>query len=381
MILDRMFSLVEALNIVGLLQCGFLLAIIVLKAADVRQALAVVAFFTALGVGFGLPAPDAPQLAAWAAAGSWLVEAFIPPLSYILILQIAIGRMPSRLHTAVLALPLLGLPAALALTASSGGCGAVDSCPEFATFLGVVGVGPGAVALLLLWLQRGIFTQLRGQQDSSDRYWVALTLVAFNVLNLGVDLARAGAMIGPGDAAFVHTVFGLTLIYLVTTLAFRIDPKPVVLLSGVPLLTRSIKLTREEQALAKRVNDLMERDKLYQEPAFSRADLARELDVSENVVSRVINSAFDKNFRQLLNEHRVTEAKALLANTDLEIAYIAFDVGFNSLATFKRAFKDITGLPPTEFRAEAADEARADGNGPNGPAASPATPNPSGIRG
>ena len=49
--------------------------------------------------------------------------------------------------------------------------------------------------LLLLWLQRGIFTKIRGQQDSSDRYWVALALVAFNVLNLGVDLARAGAMI------------------------------------------------------------------------------------------------------------------------------------------------------------------------------------------
>ncbi len=359
MILDRMFTLAEALDIIGLLQCVFILAIIVLKAADLRQALAVVAFFTALGVGFCLPAPDAPQLAAWAAAGGWLVKAFIPPLSYILVLQIAIGRLPSLLHAAVLALPLLGLPAALALTASSGGCGAVDSCPEFATFLGVVGVGPGAVVLLLLWLQRGIFTQLRGKQNSSDRYWVALTLVAFNVLNLGVDLARAGAMIEPGEAAFVHTVFGLTLIYLVTTLAFRIDPKPVVLLSGVPLLRRSITLTRAEQALAKQFNDLMELDKLYQEPTFSRTDLARELDVSENVVSHVINGAFDKNFRQLLNEHRVTEAKALLVNIDLQVAAIAFDVGFNSLASFNRAFKDITGLPPTEFRAESADETRA----------------------
>ena len=381
MILDRMFTLVEALNIIGLVQCVFILAIIVLKAADVRQALAVVAFFTALGLGFGLPAPDAPQLAAWAAAGSWLVEAFIPPLSYILILQIAIGRMPSRLHAAVLALPLLGLPAALALTASSGGCGAVDSCPEFAPFLGVVGVGPGGVVLLLLWLQRGIFTQLRGQQDSSDRYWVALALVAFNVLNLGVDLARAGAMIEQGNAAFIHTVFGLTLIYLVTTLAFRIVPKPIVLLPGAPLLKGSITLTRTEQALAKRINDLMELDKLYQEPAFSRADLARKLDASEYVVSRVINGAFGKSFRQLLNEHRVNEAKALLVNTDLQVAAIAFDVGFNSLASFNRAFKDITGLPPTEFRAEAADEARADGNGPNGPGASPAAPNPSQIRG
>ncbi len=36
MILDRMFTLVEALNIIGLLQCVFILAIIVLKATDIR---------------------------------------------------------------------------------------------------------------------------------------------------------------------------------------------------------------------------------------------------------------------------------------------------------------------------------------------------------
>ena len=86
----------------------------------------------------------------------------------------------------------------------------------------------------------------------------------------------------------------------------------------------------EEVALAEKIKDLMALDKLYQEPAFSRADLARELDVSENVLSRVINCAFEKSFRKLLNDHRVDEAQLLLRDSDLQVTQIAFDVGFNA---------------------------------------------------
>ncbi len=38
MILDRMFTLVEALNIIGLVQCVFILAIIVLKGVGIGAA-------------------------------------------------------------------------------------------------------------------------------------------------------------------------------------------------------------------------------------------------------------------------------------------------------------------------------------------------------
>ena len=148
----------------------------------------------------------------------------------------------------------------------------------------------------------------------------------------------------------MRTTLGLAFVYLVTTLVFRIDPKPVVLLPGT-LIRRSGELSADEMALAGRVDELMTLDKLYQEPSFSRADLARELEVSENVLSRVINSAFSKSFRKLLNDHRVDAAKQLLRDSDMQITQIAFDIGFNSLASFNRVFKDTTGVSPTEFRA------------------------------
>ena len=179
---------------------------------------------------------------------------------------------------------------------------------------------------------------------------MVLTFIVFNILNLGIDIPRAAEVFEPTQAAFARTIFGLTFVYLVTTLVFRLDPRPVLLLPGT-MIRRAAELTPEELALADKIRDLMTLDKLYQEPRYSRADLARELNVSENVLSRVVNGAFMKSFRKLLNDHRVEEAKLLLRDSDMQVTQIAFDVGFNSLASFNRVFKKTTGQAPTEYRA------------------------------
>lgn len=354
MTLDLIFTLEQALDLIGLLQCLFIVGMIVLKAADRREAAPTLVFFAVLGLGFGLPllvAAVDSRLAAWYVAASWLAQACIPPLSYLLILQLATGRLPAMWLFAVFALAVLGPPAALALIVGAGS-------PEVFPLLRVFGVAAGTVILLLLWWHRGLLTPIREQPGGRDRYWVALTLIAFIAVNLGVDLSRTGQVLGPGEADFVRTMLGLTFAYLVTTLVFRIEPKSVLLLPArvddEPVLRKAADLTEEEQAVAGRIRALMTLDKLYQEPSFSRADLARELNVSETMVSRVINGAFAKSFRQLLNGHRVHEAKGLLSGCDRQVTQIAFDVGFNSLASFNRVFKEATGQSPTEFRAAAA---------------------------
>ena len=350
MTFDPTFSLSQALDLIGMLQCVFILTMVFLKAADLRQAAPTVAFFTVLGIAFGLPAAVDPRHYLWDATSTWIAQAWIPTLSYLLILQIAGGRLPEPRHLVVLVLPIIGPIAMVAATMSSASCSEAFICSESVPLLRVFGVVPGAVVLLLLWAHRGLLAQVGGTRDTRDRYWPVIAFISFNVMNLGVDIPRAFAMLGPVEATFTRTAFGLTFVYLVTTLVFRIDPKPIVMLPGT-LVRRSAELSADDLALAERVKDLMALDKLYQEPSFSRADLARELNVSENVLSRVINSAFAKSFRKLLNDHRVDEAKLLLRDSDLQVTQIAFDVGFNSLASFNRVFKDTTGVAPTEYRA------------------------------
>ena len=350
MYLDQILSTVQALELVGLVQCVFILVLVILKATDIRRAVPTVVFFAALGLGFGLPVGVDPRLVLWDQTSIWLAQAWIPALSYFIVLQIALGHLPTQRHLAVLALPLLGPVAAVAIAADVDICGEGILCVESVTLFRVFGIVPGAMVLLLLWVHRGLFAKVGGRRENRDRYWVVMTFIVFNILNLGIDIPRAAEVIEPTQAVFVRSLFGLTFIYLVTTLMFRIEPRLVVLSPGI-LIRRSIELTTEELALADKIRDLMTLDKLYQEPSFSRADLARELDVSENVLSRVINSAFTKSFRTLLNDHRVEEAKLLLRDFDIQVGQIAVDVGFNSLNSFSRVFKKTTGQSPIEYRA------------------------------
>ena len=40
----------------------------------------------------------------------------------------------------------------------------------------------------------------------------------------------------------------------------------------------------------------------------------------------------------------------MLHNPEIAIQVVAFEVGFNSLASFNRAFREITGKTPSEYR-------------------------------
>ncbi len=350
MFLNPMFNMVAALELIGVLQCVLIMSVLILKTTDIGAVMPTAAFFTALGLAFGVPSAVDPQLVHWDATSIWVAQAWIPTLSYFIVLQGAHGHLPERRHLWVLVLPLLGPAAVLAIAAGVDSCGEAILCPESVALLRVFGIVPGAVVLLLLWLHGGLFKEVEGHRENRDRYWVILTFIVFNILNLGIDIPRAGGILEPTQAAFIRTIFGLAFVYLVTTMVFRIEPKLVLLLPGA-LIRRSITLTEDELALVDKIRDLMTLDKLYQEPSFSRADLARELNVSENTISRVINGAFKRTFRRLLNDHRVEEAKLLLRDSDMHVTQIAFDVGFNSLASFNRVFKDIVAASPTEYRA------------------------------
>lgn len=75
--------------------------------------------------------------------------------------------------------------------------------------------------------------------------------------------------------------------------------------------------------------------------------------------ARAFKAAFGLPPHRYLLTRRIERAKALLRDTDLPIIDIAFQTGWDSLGTFGRIFRDITGHSPTELRTrEAATEHR-----------------------
>jgi transcriptional regulator GlxA family with amidase domain len=85
--------------------------------------------------------------------------------------------------------------------------------------------------------------------------------------------------------------------------------------------------------------------------------LARVSGVSEAHFARSFKDAFGLPPHRYLLTRRIERAKALLRDTDQPITEIAFQTGWNSLGTFGRIFRDITGESPGELRArEQADQ-------------------------
>src|SRR5436309_5123574 len=79
--------------------------------------------------------------------------------------------------------------------------------------------------------------------------------------------------------------------------------------------------------------------------------LARVSGTSEAHFARSFKEAFGVPPHRYLLTRRIERAKALLRDSDAPIIEIAFQTGWNSLGTFGRVFRDVTGVSPSELRA------------------------------
>lgn len=87
--------------------------------------------------------------------------------------------------------------------------------------------------------------------------------------------------------------------------------------------------------------------------------LAAVSGVSEAHFARSFKAAFGLPPHRYLLTRRIERAKALLRDTELPVIEIAFQTGWESLGTFGRIFRDITGESPTELRAREGSAAHA----------------------
>ncbi|WP_203293348.1 helix-turn-helix domain-containing protein [Maricaulis parjimensis] len=159
----------------------------------------------------------------------------------------------------------------------------------------------------------------------------------------------------PADLmAAIQAICALAIL-AVTSVAVRYrerHPLPVETPTSRPVLADEAR--EEAREMARRIRALMEQDAPYLDPDFKVAGLARRLREPDYKISRAITAGLEApNFNRYVNGWRVEHAKGLLADPSLvkePVLNIALDSGFASLGPFNRAFKEMTGQTPRDYR-------------------------------
>ena len=101
------------------------------------------------------------------------------------------------------------------------------------------------------------------------------------------------------------------------------------------------------------VKQTVEAQHLYRDSALTLAALAEHVGVSVHQLSETLNQQDGKNFNQFINEYRVAEVCAELTQySESKLIDQALDAGLSYQSSINAICKNVTGLTPTQFRAQ-----------------------------
>ena len=91
-------------------------------------------------------------------------------------------------------------------------------------------------------------------------------------------------------------------------------------------------------------------ERLHERPSVR--ELADELGYSTRTLDRASKRATDRTAKQVVDERIALEVRRLLAHTDLPVARIAADLGFDDASNFSKFVKRQIGQLPTQVRSQ-----------------------------
>ncbi|WP_088102331.1 AraC family transcriptional regulator [Halalkalibacter urbisdiaboli] len=86
----------------------------------------------------------------------------------------------------------------------------------------------------------------------------------------------------------------------------------------------------------------------YQEASLY--ELAKNVNQPHYLLSKIIKSATNHTFKELLQERRLLKAKELLESSEVAISAIVEQVGYDNISYFYRIFKEKYGQTPKKYR-------------------------------
>jgi AraC-like DNA-binding protein len=209
------------------------------------------------------------------------------------------------------------------------------------------------ISVLLFYFFRSLQITLYHSPTKLDawfkvcRSWFLLITLFFLTESVWMNIDLASEIAASNYMVVAFHVINLS--FVMTSLAFLLR-RPN-LFSEINIIhsfkNRAMEVSLTELNL---VVDYVSREGVLNDADLNRTKIMEETGISIHRISEIINSHFQKNFNEWLNDYRIDLAKKNLLHSNESVKEIYFSVGFNSKSAFNRAFKKRTGMTPSEYR-------------------------------
>ena len=182
--------------------------------------------------------------------------------------------------------------------------------------------------------------------------WVTFILafmIVFNVVSLRMNILPSE---GVTQTIFLLVCATLSYFSFRQPTLYKSSKPEEDIKDDAPSKYQKIISDEEKIRLVEALEIYLSEEKPYLNPNISPQDIADNIKINKHHLSEILNLNFGKNFNGFINLYRIEEAKKLLTDNhnNITMLAIAYDSGFNSKSSFNRAFKEITGNTPSEYK-------------------------------
>ncbi len=185
--------------------------------------------------------------------------------------------------------------------------------------------------------------------------WLRFVLIGFGIIWLMIITNCLVRIIWKNPIPYLNDIITVTNFIVSTIIIYYglTQPKLFSGIEGKSKYFRSTLTSKDAQRYINQLKEYMETEKPHLASSLTINHLSEKLEIPSKHLSQLINETFQQNFFDFINSYRIEEAKRYLSKrsrNNFNISHILYEVGFNSKATFNRAFTKHVGMSPREFK-------------------------------
>ena len=121
------------------------------------------------------------------------------------------------------------------------------------------------------------------------------------------------------------------------------------LIQAVKVKPEDLQITPQDELFLQKAVKLVEKN--MADPSYNVDKLSEDLAISRSHFYRKLHELTDQSPTLFIRTIRLRRAAQLLKESGLSVSEVAYQCGFNSLAFFRKYFKDLYGVIPSDYKA------------------------------